>query len=164
VERVVPPATGARVVMTERSKEAGKHPIRRCGRLRRSKDFDRVRAQGRSWSAGILLVQAAPNLIGEIRIGMITSKRLGNAVQRNRVRRLIREAIRALCTHLLTGWDIVIVARSGMVGASYRAVLAALEDGLRRAGICDGPPVANVSSAGGFPFVDRSQTTERGST
>ncbi|HUX85885.1 MAG TPA: ribonuclease P protein component [Chloroflexota bacterium] len=150
--------------MTEPSEEAGKDPNRRCGRLRNSKDFDRVRAQGRSWSVGMLLIQAAPNLTGEIRIGMVASKRLGNAVRRNRVRRLIREAIRALCSQIRPGWDIVVVARSGMVGATYQAVLATLEDGLRRAGIFDGPPVANVSSAGGFPFVDRSQRTERGST
>src|SRR5579884_2880813 len=146
--------------MTGQSEESRQLPRRRCGRLRSSKDFDRVRTEGRSWPARLLLIQTAPNPNGEIRVGVVASKRLGHAVRRNRVRRLIREAIRKLCAHLRSGWDVVIVARSGMVGASFQAVLAALEDGLRRAGIFDGPPVATVSSAGGFPFVERAQTTE----
>jgi len=134
---------------------------RRCGRLRSKADFNRVRSEGRSWSSQLFVLQAAPNRLGTIRVGIVASKRLGKAVRRNRVRRLVREAMRALCGRLSSGWDLVIIARSRTVGASLAEIQEALEDVLKRAGLFDGPPVANESPTGGFPFPSADSQLDR---
>jgi len=121
--------------------------------LRKSNEFRRVRTEGRSWSSPLLVVQAARNQLETVRVGIIVSKRLGNAVRRNRVRRVIRETLRALCHRLRAGWDLVIIARSPILEARYVEVFTALEDVLNRAALLDGPPVASESPAGGFPFA-----------
>jgi ribonuclease P protein component len=121
---------------------------RKCGRLRRDAEFERVRAEGGSWSSPLMVLRAAPAPEG-IRFGTIASKRLGKAVRRNRVRRLVREAIRRVCDRLRPGWDLVIVARSQMVAASADQVQSALEELASRAGLIVGPP-EDQTSAGGF--------------
>ena len=83
------------------------------GRLRRSEDFERVRAKGRRWRGKYLALNAAPaesntSDINETRIGYIASKSLGNAVQRNRARRLMREAMRSLQEVITSSWDVLI--------------------------------------------------------
>lgn len=126
---------------------------RRCGRLRDSSEFGRVRAAGRSWTSPLLVLQAAPGETEAIRVGFVVSKRIGKAVRRNRVRRLLREAMRRVCSRVRCGWDLVIVARSRIVGEALDVVQVALEDVLKRAGLLDGPPVATESPTGGFPFA-----------
>ncbi len=121
--------------------------------MRSSADFSRVRTEGRSWSTPLLVVQAAANRRDTVRVGVVVSKRLGKAVRRNRIRRLIREAVRVLCRRLRSGWDLVIIARSRMTEARFAEVQAALEEALTRAGLLLGPPVATESPTGGFPFV-----------
>lgn len=144
--------------MTKQTAGIPRLPRQRCERLRQSADFERVRAKGRTCPAGRLLLQVAPNQLSHVRFGVITSKRLGKAVRRNRVRRLVREAIRTLCPRIFGGYDLVIVARSTIVDASLGEVKQALEGVLSRAGILDGPPVATASSAGGFPFKPKQPT------
>jgi len=79
---------------------------------------------------------------------MIATKRIGNAVCRNRIRRLLREAMWRLCGSVRPGSDLVVVARSRMVGASLDQVYVALADALKRAGLYCGPPAGNVSVDG----------------
>jgi ribonuclease P protein component len=61
-------------------------------------------------------------------VGITASRKVGNAVARNRARRLLREAARQLYSVTVGGWDIVLVARSRTLGASEGQV----EDGLRQ--------------------------------
>ncbi|GIK28516.1 MAG: ribonuclease P protein component [Chloroflexi bacterium] len=85
-------------------------------RLTNTHDFARIRAQGRTERGRLLLVNVAPNGLQANRYGIVTSKRLGGAVVRNRVRRLLREAIRAEDAALQRGWDVVIVAHPAAAG------------------------------------------------
>lgn len=116
--------------------------------MRRDAEFERVRAVGQSWSSSLLVVRAAPSPGATVRFGTIASKRLGKAVRRNRMRRLIREAIWRVCPRLKPGWDIVIVARSKLVDASSRQVQVALEELVSRAGLVEGPPDDQATTGG----------------
>jgi ribonuclease P protein component len=79
---------------------------------------------------------------------MVATKRIGNAVCRNRIRRLLREAMWRLCASIRPGSDLVVVARSRMVDASFEQVYSALADALSRAGLFRGPPAGNTSVDG----------------
>ena len=77
-------------------------------------DFRRVYGKGKSFQGPALVSYVLKNRAGICRIGITTSKKIGNAVQRNRARRVIREAYRSL-TPPEGGFDIVFVARTKTV-------------------------------------------------
>ena len=85
----------------------------RRGRLTRSADFDRVYRRGRSHANRYLVMYAFPRERDrdEPRLGVSVGRRVGGAVERNRVKRLIREAFFALADELPGGHDFVLVAR-----------------------------------------------------
>ncbi len=92
-----------------------------------------MRAQKQSWAHPLLVLYVAPNDLGIARIGISTSKRLGNAVVRNRVKRLVREAARVFLPVMVSGRDLVFVARGAAAEASYHQVRQAVENLLGRA-------------------------------
>jgi ribonuclease P protein component len=100
--------------------------------LKNSAQFERVRREGRTWSAGALLLNAARNDQQVVRCGFITAKKVGKAVRRNRARRLIREAVRLRMPFIKPGWDLVWVARPSIVEADYAAISKAVDDLLAR--------------------------------
>ena len=69
-----------------------------------------------------MVVYCRRNSAGQNRLGYTVSTKLGHAVQRNRVRRRLREIYRLNAPALKSGWDIVIVARSRCVKADYWAM------------------------------------------
>lgn len=100
-------------------------------RMKLARDFARVKTQGSS-QAGKFLVVGALRVEGleEFQFGLITGGRLGNAVLRNRIRRLLREIVRAHRAEISPGWQMVIIAR----WRAPKATLAELEkDWLRLA-------------------------------
>ena len=102
-------------------------------RLRRSADFERLRTEGRTWRHPFLIMSAAPNALVHNRYGFITSRHLGGAVVRNRVRRLLREAVRQSMPWLRSGYDVTLVARNGIVNKPYSTIMSALEELFKRA-------------------------------
>jgi ribonuclease P protein component len=108
--------------------------MRQLGRLRRAEEYRRVRRLGRQvmGQAGILYV--APNLCGETRVGVQASRRLGSAVRRNRARRRVREALRALAGQLAVGVDLVIVPRPAALAMEFAALREDLGGMLAAAG------------------------------
>lgn len=83
--------------------------------LKSSRQFERVRREGRTWACPSMVLNAAPNGQGSVRCGFIAGKKVGGAVERNRARRLIREALRVRLPYIKTGWDLVWIARSTIV-------------------------------------------------
>ena len=79
--------------------------------LRENKDFRRLYAKGKSVASPALVTYMLRNRVGHMRIGITTSKKIGKAVQRNRSRRVIREAYRQLNLPQQKSIDIVFVAR-----------------------------------------------------
>lgn len=105
-------------------------------RLTRSEDFKRVRQIGKSYAHPlVVLVAQASEATVHARVGIAAGKTVGTAVQRNRAKRLLREALRPLLTTLASGWDLVLIARPALATAALADARVALTNVLRRAKI-----------------------------
>lgn len=106
-------------------------------RLRDSRDFDRLRREGRPHHHRAVTVSLAPNTLPHNRYGFVTGKRLGKAVVRNRARRLLRAAVQQLHPHLKTGFDVVLIAKPALVEQPFHDVKRIVSELLRQAGLFD---------------------------
>ena len=83
----------------------------------------------------IMVLYARKNRTGTNRVGITVSKKLGHAVVRNRVRRRLREVYRLNEAKFQPGWDIVVVARSRCISASFQDIVNAYLTLANKAGI-----------------------------
>jgi ribonuclease P protein component len=85
-------------------------------RLRREAEVRIARALGKAYADGPLVVRVKPNpeRNAQNRYAVVAGKRVGKAVERNRCKRLVREAIRRLHPQLQQGYDLVIIVRGGV--------------------------------------------------
>lgn len=101
------------------------YPFTKAMRLRKKVEFDQVYEARVSHHSGPLRVFAAPNKTAHARLGLSVSRRVGNAVVRNRIKRLLRESFRLLQYDLPAGYDYVVVVRPHemLPLADYQALL-----------------------------------------
>lgn len=88
-------------------------------RLTDSPEFERAYRQGKAYRGELFTVHAFPNELGVARLGMSVSKKVGNAVTRNTVRRRIRQVFRSTPPDQLRDRDIVVSARPAVAGAAF---------------------------------------------
>lgn len=103
-------------------------------RLRSEKDFSEVYAAGKSWASPGVVLYARPTGGLSVRVGFVAGRRLGPAVQRNRAKRLLREAFRAVVVgrEPAAGVDVVLVARHRLLDLDWTEILGMVEDLLAR--------------------------------
>jgi ribonuclease P protein component len=106
-------------------------PRSRRSRLTHSADFDRVLRQGRSHGAREMVLHAFPRGDGgPARLGLSVSRKVGGAVERNRVKRLLREAFTREGASLPPGTEVVLIARRDLRELAERGGLSAVRERL----------------------------------
>jgi len=115
---------------------------KRRGRLSRSGDFERAYRDGDSHSNRFMVLYAFPRPDTEedrVRLGVSVGRKLGGAVERNRVKRALREAFREAAGRLPPGHDFVLVGRPDLAGLVERegadGVRSCLEEVIRESGL-----------------------------
>jgi ribonuclease P protein component len=109
-------------------------PFPRSSRLKRPGEFARAKAEGRRLVCGCLIANVLPRPPGQAsRLGVVTSKKIGNAVARSRARRLMRECFRLHQLELARAVDLVLVARPSIAGKKMAEVEMDLMRVLRQA-------------------------------
>ncbi len=104
-------------------------------RLKKRAEFLHVAGKGRRWTTPGLILQALPSADAQAappRVGFTASRRVGMAVERNRARRRLKEAVRRIMTDHAAPGDYVVIARSAAIGRGFSDLLGDLETALRR--------------------------------
>lgn len=103
--------------------------------IRRRAEFEAISRGGFARSTPLLVLRVLRTERPEARLGLSTPRTLGGSVQRNRVRRRLRELLRERLAGIGPGWDVLVIARPAAAEAKYGDLAAAMDDLLRRAGI-----------------------------
>jgi len=103
--------------------------------LRRDSDFTSIYKRGKSVGDRFVVVFTKKNNLGYNRMAFLASKKVGNAVARNRARRLMKESYRSLCDRLVPGYDIIFIARNTINNSKCADVKKSIEAATRKAGI-----------------------------
>lgn len=121
-----------------------KQNVAKLPALQENKDFKRLYYRGKSYAHPALVIYFMRNRAGFSRIGLTASRKIGNAVTRNRARRVIREAYRAVSPEIVPGYDIVFVAR----GKTARMKSTELQPVMKKL-FCEAGLYRNAERAGG---------------
>lgn len=103
--------------------------------INENRDFKRIYIRGKSLASSCLVTYVMKSKHGDTRVGITTSKKTGNAVHRNRARRVIRAAFGCLREKIEKGFDIVFVARAKTSSVKMRVVLKEMEYHFKKLGV-----------------------------
>lgn len=106
-------------------------------RLKKSWEFRRAYQNGKKYWDAYFVIYVYRTEFSQSRLGITVSKKVGISVQRNRVKRLIREAFRMLKRELLPQFDIVVVGRKAAIGLSGQQAKKSLYQLFCRASILE---------------------------
>jgi len=109
--------------------------LRKENRLRSSPRIQEIRSSGQSWHNPWLVLARLTTGSPQSHFAISVSRRLGTAVSRNRVRRLIGESIRLRLPRIACGWDILMIARLPAREATFDQIDSAVADLFRRSGM-----------------------------
>jgi ribonuclease P protein component len=97
----------------------------KTARLFRATEFARLKREGVSFHGKFMVLSVLKNLPeAEVRVGLITSRRVGGAVVRNRVRRRLREIVRAARPGIRAGTWLILIARQAAASATFQGLSA----------------------------------------
>ena len=102
--------------------------------IKRNNDFLRIYRRGKSVADAHVVCYVFPNRLGKVRLGITTSKKIGNAVARNRARRVLRAAFREVLPQISAGYDVILVARTKTTFTKSTALTPILTAQLRKLG------------------------------
>ena len=103
--------------------------------LRKKSDFDSLYNRGKSVGDRYVVLFYKKNNLPYNRTGFLASKKVGNSVQRNRARRLMKESYRHLQSTIPEGYDFIIIARNTISGKKCMEVERSLRSAFKRAGV-----------------------------
>ena len=106
-------------------------------RLTQSTEFKRVRRLGKSYAHPLIVLVVLPTDEDRTRFGVIAGRSVGNAVQRNRAKRLVREALRPLLPLVSPGWKVILITRKPILDAKLTEINLCLQQLFQRANLID---------------------------
>jgi ribonuclease P protein component len=105
-------------------------------RLRKKDDFGRVYREGRSVANRELVLYYLPNqAVSHFRLGVSVSKKVGRAVLRNRLKRLVKEAVRTERERIKAGYDLVVIVRLGAREADFHQLVRSITHLLKKSNL-----------------------------
>ena len=104
--------------------------------IRNQKDFDKLRKYGKSVGSKYVVLVYRRNNLDYTRRAFLASKKVGNAVTRNRARRLMKEAFRLYEGTVPAGYDFLFIARNTITDSKCADVKKSIEAAFKRTGLC----------------------------
>ncbi len=109
--------------------------MKRQYRLRCNSDFQHVRRAGKFYASPLMVLAFLRNELNYSRFGFVVSKRLGKAVQRNKIKRRMKEAARLRLPQTRPGFDLVFIGRQPIRQADYAKIERTLHYLLKKANL-----------------------------
>ena len=108
--------------------------MREKTKINKNREYKKIYNHGKSMASPVIVTYLLKNKLSVVRYGITTSKKIGNAVKRNRARRVIRAAFAELKNKVKDGYDLIFIARSKTCFVKTREVLEDMEFHLEKLG------------------------------